>query len=376
MFKPYKLKVSTADLKYCGAEPEWANTVITPDNRQLETIKSLNWYSYVCTSDDRRRFLQDWIKIHQLNPRLITAVDRAAEREIKTTACHLARMSIMGYPLSSCQQSMIDHTLCAIEGVKNPAEVSAAPAHNKNPADRRTRMIDTALETLEDSISDLLNSGRSSIKPESVIKACGNSRAAVQAVSNMVELNRSQFVLLASERSSRSRSPSQLSEAFQHITDANVKATVKWLEQLQTLATQQITRPQRVRQIKPRDPNKLVSKLVYLKSHAELKLTSCDPKQCIDADEIWTYCVSTRKITVYRATPNRKLSVKGTGLINVDLNSSSQKTLRKPQQQLEQFSQSTTKKLAGWFDAIGTTPHRPRPRLNSQTIILKAIKKN
>lgn len=373
MIKPYKLKVNTADLKYCGAEPEWANTVITDDNRQLLTIKALNWYNYVCSGDDRRRFLQDWIKQQQLSPTLITAVDRAAERDISNTAAYLARMDVLGYPLSNDQRAMIDRTLTAIQGVKNPAVPSTA-AKVKNPAERRVRVMDAALEMVEDAVSDLLSTGRSTVKPEQVIKAAVNSRATVQAVANMAEINHQQFEQLLAER--RSKKPDQLSEAYRRVTDANAKLTVKWLSHLQSLTAEQINKPQRTRKAKPVDPAKLVAKLVYLPSHAELGLNSIDPKLCLDADEVWTYCVSTRKVTVYRPLANRKLTVKGTGLINVDPMTSSQKTLRKPQQQLEQFSQTTAKRLGAWFDGIGTTPHRPKPRLNSQTIILKAVRKN
>jgi hypothetical protein len=160
------------------------------------------------------------------------------------------------------------------------------------------------------------------------------------------------------------------------VSDTHARLTVKWLAQLIELCSQQLTAPQRTRKAKPVDPVKLVSKLVYMAAHDELKLTSIDPRKCIDADEVWTYCVSTRKVTVYRPVANRKLTVKGAQLVNVDPAASSQKTLRKPQSQLEQFSQTSSKKLASWFDGIATTPHRPKPRLNSQTIILKAVSKS
>ena len=381
MIKTYKLKVSTADLKYCGAEPEWANTVITDDNRQLLTIKAFNWYNYVCTGDERRHFVQDWIKHHQLNPTLITAVDRAAERDISSTAAWLARMSIMGYPLSPTQRQMIDQMLERVQGIKNPAAATSlltpksavSSSSGKNPADRRAKLIDAALDMVDDAVTDCLYSGRSGIKPEQVIKAAGSSRATVQAVANLTEIKLAQFTELLKERSGPR--PGQISEAYSRVTDAHARLTVKWLTQLLALTAQLLATATRTRRIKPVDPVKQVSKLVYLKSHDQLKLTSIDPRKCIDADEVWTYCVRTRKITVYRPVANQKLTVKGAQLINVDPVSSSQKTLRKPQTQLVQFAQTNSKKLGSWLEGVNTTAHRPKPRLNAHTIILKAVSK-
>ena len=65
------------------------------------------------------------------------------------------------------------------------------------------------------------------------------------------------------------------------------------------------------------------------------------------------------------------MSVKGTTLIGFDEESSIQKTLRKPEEQLKLFKNSGKVKLRTFMETIATTDTKLNGRINADTIILK-----
>ena len=65
--------------------------------------------------------------------------------------------------------------------------------------------------------------------------------------------------------------------------------------------------------------------------------------------------------------------VKGTTIQDFDAESSVQKTLRKPKEQINNWTGSAKTRFAKAFDEIKTTPTKLNGRINDTTIILKAF---
>ena len=96
----------------------------------------------------------------------------------------------------------------------------------------------------------------------------------------------------------------------------------------------------------PRSKEKIVSKLKYKRQDDKFQLASINPIDIIGCEELWVFNVKTRKMGRYMASSidpmhlereGTGLSVKGTTIIGFNVETSVQKTLRKPEEKLKEF---------------------------------------
>ena len=120
-------------------------------------------------------------------------------------------------------------------------------------------------------------------------------------------------------------------------------------------------------------PNKqkLVSKVKYAKDNTQYKVASIDPVSIIGATELYVFNVKTRKLGRYVADNHMAtLSIKGTTVIGFDTQVSTQKTLRKPERQIPEFTGSSKAAKRKFLNGIKSVEIALNGRLNSDTILL------
>jgi hypothetical protein len=127
---------------------------------------------------------------------------------------------------------------------------------------------------------------------------------------------------------------------------------------------------------------KMVTKLKYAHTDDRFKLASINPQDIIFASELWVFNIKTRKLGRYIAQnldPMRQgregsgLSIKGTTIINFNESLSVQKTLRKPEEKLEEFKQAGSRKVKTFLDEINAVDIKLNGRINPDTILLKVV---
>lgn len=178
---------------------------------------------------------------------------------------------------------------------------------------------------------------------------------------------------------------SQLKEGYAHIAKADIKTYRTAIETLRreldfVIETAKVTRKPRKR--KPKSAEKLVEKLKYLKVDNRFKLASIQPEQIIGATELWVFNVKTRKIGKYVASnidpkgmarDGSGLSVKGTTIIGFNETESIQKTVRKPEEKLQEFKDAGKVKLRTFIEDINAVDIKLNGRINPDTVLLKVI---
>lgn len=168
-----------------------------------------------------------------------------------------------------------------------------------------------------------------------------------------------------------------LKEAFSHFDSGMRKNFLAFFEKINSACDTLIQTGKAQR--KPRKPKvisreKLVSKLKYQINDSELGIASINPAEIIDASEVWVYNTKNRKIGVYKKDSTKiGITVKGTSLQDYSVESSIQKTLRKPSEQLKLFSGNAKTKFQSAFDDIKATEIKLNGRFNDSIIILKAF---
>jgi hypothetical protein len=170
----------------------------------------------------------------------------------------------------------------------------------------------------------------------------------------------------------------QLREAYSHVSRKNVKKLIEFYESIMSACDQiaqeaKILKKPRAKKVVPAD--KLVAKLKFKTVDDKLGVVSVPPAQIVGSQGIVVYNTKTRKIGYYHAKTSAGLSVKGTSIINFT-EKSSQKTLRKPEEQIKEFKeQNTQKRFETWFaKSVKTTETACNGRMNEDIIVLKVYK--
>lgn len=137
------------------------------------------------------------------------------------------------------------------------------------------------------------------------------------------------------------------------------------------------------RKVVPKSKEKLIAKLKFAVNDDKFQLASIAPTEVIGCNELWVFNVKTRKIGRYVASvidPLKQerngsgLSVKGTSIIGFNEEKSVQKTLRKPEEKLQEFKTLGKRKQETFLDTINAVDIKLNGRINADTILLKAVR--
>jgi len=119
---------------------------------------------------------------------------------------------------------------------------------------------------------------------------------------------------------------------------------------------------------------KLASKLKFCKTDDQFKLVSVNPTEIIGSKELWVFNRKTRKLGKYIAEEYMNLGIKGTTITGFNANTSVQKTLRKPMDQLKTFKDAGKIQLRKFLEEIKSTDIKLNGRINEDVLLLKTVK--
>ncbi len=176
----------------------------------------------------------------------------------------------------------------------------------------------------------------------------------------------------------------QLKEAYSFMDKKMKKDYVTFFEKINAACDAIIETGKKQRKPRKKSYNKenMIKKLKFQTNCPELGVASVHPEELIWSNEIWVYNTKTRKVGVYRASSpdprNLKregagLSVKGTTILDFDPDTSMQKTLRKPKEQISNWTGNARTKFAKAFDEVKTTDTKLNGRINEHTLLLKTF---
>jgi len=168
---------------------------------------------------------------------------------------------------------------------------------------------------------------------------------------------------------------SQLVEAYAHFGKIQLRNLVKFADQVLSDCDSyvQIKKVERKpRKKKPASPEKLTAKFKYLREFAELKLTSEPVTKLVGASEAWLYDTKKRKLIHVVADQHvSEFTVKGTAIVGFDSGNSTQKTLRKPAEQIKALLTGGAPAARKYFKDIKSTETKFNGRGNENLILLR-----
>jgi len=167
----------------------------------------------------------------------------------------------------------------------------------------------------------------------------------------------------------------QLKEGYSHRTKKQIRNLIAFYQEIMSacdMLSQEAKANRKPKARKAQPKEKIVAKLKYMKSNEPLKLVSINPADIIGAKELWIFNTKTRKLGKYVAAEYQDLGVKGTTITGFNENTSVQKTVRKPEEKLEEFKAAGKVQLRKFLEDINATDTKMNGRINEETILLKA----
>ena len=385
-----KAKVSSnnfADEKYTGNEPIWDyDRALTFSNEEFDhhLRQSFRYYNYYYSTKDLKKYVVAWLRqhegeqgVHKLDKTTIDRYQRSADCLTPFTVCALIKAHERGMPL---RDRHVEYILDAVkrvltlkadndEDVEVKTEVKKAEVYIPTIQDRMNEVAKKHILYFE-ILEDALFAGEA-VDPKAYEYLIKNNvpQALIGKIQAVFEPR------YAEVREARTTKDEDLKDAYAYMKAADYKRYDTFYDKLfQDLTaynqTKKATKKAAVR--KPPAKEKLVRGLKYLKQDAGMKLVSINPVDIVGAEQLWVYNVKNRKLGRYVAEDQGgMLGVKGTTITGFNESKSTQKTLRKPEEQVKAFLASNKVELRKFLENIKTTEIKLNGRINADTILLK-----
>jgi hypothetical protein len=287
-------------------------------------------------------------------------------------------MTLLGLVLNEHEQGIVDEQISAMLKVKQEkkreqSEVDADTAVAKlTIQDHLREKVSECCGELEGMFDDFVVAGAkmsADFKPIALMRGMNISPNMVSTVSKVWESRLAEFneVLDGTD--------ADLVEGYSHLSKNQLKQCAKFCETVindcnSYVQLKKVERKPRAK--KAVSPEKLTRKFKFMREFDELKLKSEPVVKLVGASEAWLYDTAKRKlIHVVADSHIGTFTVKGSAIVGFDAQTTVQKTLRKPAEQIKLVmgSKPVARKE---FEAIKATEVKFNGRGNDNLIILKA----
>lgn len=373
--KPLKpMNPRSPDLKYTGTEPEWP-TQPTPETRNSALIGAFSWYNYHYGKKDAKELLEEWL-MWRGHTELSKTFQRVGEHLNMLTAGWLARMHMKGLDITERELRHITDTIeqhiQAHRAVKTVVKAAVEEVRRPNIQDRLRDIMITAAGDLEGMYDDLIAADSkltADFKPMAVLRGHNVAPTLIREVRDTWLVRQAELKLVAEGKQA------QLVEGYGNFSKTQIKNLLKFVDLVLADCDSyvQVKKTERApRKKKPMSPERQTQRFPYLKEFAELKLKSEPVTKLVNATEAWLYDTAKRKLIHVMADSHvGSFTVKGTSVIGFDAVQTTQKTLRKPAEQLKSVIGAAAAVARKAYKDIKTTEIKWSGRGNENLVILK-----
>jgi hypothetical protein len=366
-----------------GAQ-DWDETKFTGHFRT-----AMSYYRLESTTKDLRLKVVEWMELNGYAKDEINTFRKLKDSRLNSTMCAIAACLLRGMPEvhesfnsgkdtgAWLRGAIADSIASGTYDNDEPEEDAEAKPEVKKETiqDRLADKFSEAMGEIEGAIDEFLTTG----KEFSAYKYLSAQNIAVQYSSKIPDIIQQKINEMNELLEGKD---AQLLEAYKHMGKREIKAYVKFLENIindsvayktSKLATR--AKPKR----KPVPPERQVKGLKFLKEFAELGLKSINPTEILGVSELWTYNTKTRKlgrfvVSMHGDMAISQLGVKGSAITGFDELKSTCKTLRKPAEKLAEFKTQGKPGLRKFMDTIKSVETKLKGRISPETILLRAIK--
>jgi hypothetical protein len=372
-----RLNPKGAETKYVGFEPEW-KTQPTSENRISALANAFQWYNYHYGKKDAKDMLCHYLEHvgRKTDAKLMRGIP---DSQIRVTPAWACRMTLIGLELTEHEQGIVDDQISQMLKAKQEikraqSEIDADTAVAKlTIQDHLREKVSECCGELEGMFDDFVVAGAkmsADFSPIKLMRGMNISPNMTGTVTAVWELRLAEFnEVLAGE-------DADLVEGYSHLTKNQLKQCVKFCETVindcaSYVQLKKVERKPRAK--KAVSPEKLSCKFKFLREFDELKLKSEPVTRLVNASEAWLYDAVKRKLIHVMADSHiGTFTIKGSAVVGFDAQTTVQKTLRKPAEQIKAVTGGGKPAARKAFGDIKATETKWNGRGNDNLIILWA----
>ena len=357
------MRKPTVDTKFMGEEP-----IITAVSSKVDIIKAYNWYNYNFDNDDAKKFVLAYLKAKKTSKDVIKKVEHIEPVKLRTLGWQ-CRIVLAGGSLSDQDEKAMTKKLHGlVQTIKTKDDIPTEPVVVVSIQERIENRASELIGDLEEQVDLFILNGENDFN---VAEWFRNKAVKAQVANKIKEYYEP---IYAEVYDALKATDPDLKYAYKHWKKSELKGYVAFLQSIIAMCDTQAvvvkaTRKPRKKKVKPAAV--LVSKMKYKEKND--KLVSIKPTEIVGATQLWVYNDKTKTLTVFNAI-GAGLSVKGSTIIGFDQKSSITKTLRKPDVIIPRLLEGGKIVLRKLMEDLTTKEKVAKGRINTDTIILRAIK--
>jgi len=346
---------------------------------QADVMKALNWFSTYKTSKDARKYLVHYLQGQKTKKELLSGIPDLKDHEVPNTQAWLARLVDNGALLSTEHLAVLKDRcmkMFALIEAKVVIDKANAKAKAKSGVVQKTvqdymrEKIQAFLGECEGAFDDWREKP---VAPTMNVKLRKEEIPAAY-VPHLVawcdeKIKEFGTVLIKPD--------AQLTEGYSNFSKRQLGEVVKYFGTIKSQANEyaafkKVNKAPRKRKAKP--PSVQAAKVKYLAKDDEYGLVSAHPTEMVAAQQVWLFNSKKRTLAVFNATGSTGIAIKGTTLLNYDIETSVIKKLRKPKDVLKKLQDAGKVALRRIMDDVKAKGSVPKGRINVDTVIVRVIK--
>lgn len=351
-----RAQVKSIDHKYIGDEPI--------DVSIKGYASALNWYNYMFDVEQARVWLLEYTKREGYPKDVLTAIKNAPKYAIPTTVGWISRILMNGNDISESTQSYFKTRISEIAQSSKKDGIVDDSGFQKETISIQDRVKQKANSVITD-IEGLLDEQGLDFSIYSYAK----SEELTPSIINHIK---DYYIKVRDELNA---DDDQVSEAF----GKKLKSYRNFWNEFINDCDRFINNTKAVKVRKPREKKvksavDLVKNMKFQKEFPALKIVSINPAEIVGASSVWVYNSKYRKLTQYNSVGPAGLSVKGSSIVNFDNETSTTKTVRKPELVINELLKAGKVALRRVMDDIKTNETKPTGRINEDVVIIRVSK--
>lgn len=359
-----KTKLSVIDNKYLGDEPK-----VTESSSASNMINAYNWFNYFYTTDDAKDFVVQYLKQQKFNKKIISNIQEVSSLKLANIGWN-CKLLLSGNTLPIDIHSKMLHKIHTLSSqVKKTQPVAIKPIVKiQTYIENKFNKIIAELEEQLDIIS---TSGNSDFNVQSYFRTIAlKAHVAKSIVAYYKPLYSEVYDAIKGD-------DPELKYAYRNWKKKELKIYLNYISDIISSAEVFCTvaiKIRKPRKKKDKPATVIIAKMKYKQEDTEYKIKSIKPTDVIGANQLWLFNTKYRTLTVLNTMSHAGLSVKGTTVTGFDEKTSITKKLRKPEVTLTAINNAGKVSLRKMMDNIKCKPKSATGRINSDTIILRAVK--
>lgn len=365
-----------ADEKYTGTEPDWSADAAEWDDATFDhqLRQSFYYYNYYYNQKDCKKDVAEWMtKSGNFTKADVKSFMRTGDRTIPMTVCSLVMAHKAGMPFRGrhveFMTECIQKAIAALEPEVVVEDVKKVEAYKPTIQDRLNEKTSEVIGELEGLYDEVTLKNKVSTKIYDFLVKNAVPQSQLSKYERVYQARKTELEV------AQAKTDDQLTEGYKHMKAADFKRMLAFIQEIldaieQYRGVKKATKAARKPKVVSKE--KQVAKVKYMKEDKTLKLVSVAPAAIIDAKELWVYNTKTRKLGCYVADSlTGPLGIKNSSVTGYDEAKSVAKTLRKPADQLKEFTKAGKVALRTFIKDIRATEVLLNGRLSADIILLK-----